>query len=123
MAAACSVPKGSRTLNTSTGPITTSGGEWSASRVPVPRTGTSADVEGRPCQLQRWTTIPEHALEDALSVVRIRAPESWVTLWSNRYTVEEVAALAPRLRRVDPDLVRDLKLAAWEWMRKFEEGA
>jgi hypothetical protein len=83
----------------------------------------TADVEGHPCQLQRWTTIPEHTLEDALSVVRVRAPESWVTLDSNSYTVEEVEALVPRLRRVDPDLVKELKLAAWDWMKKFEEGA
>ena len=58
-----------------------------------------------------------------LSVFRIRVPESWVTLWSNRYTVEEVEALTPRLRRVDRDLVKELKLAVWDWMRKFEEGA
>ena len=82
-----------------------------------------AEVEGHPCQLQRWTTIPEHALEDALSVVRVRAPESWVTLGSNSYAVEEVEALVPRLRRLDPDLVRELKLAIWDWMKKFEEGA
>jgi hypothetical protein len=82
----------------------------------------SAEVEDYPCQLQRWTTIPEHALEDALSVVRVRAPESWVTIWSNSYTVEEVEALVPRLTLLDPDLVQELKLAAWDWMRKFEEG-
>jgi len=81
------------------------------------------DVEGHPCQLQRWTTIPEHALEDALSVVRVRAPESWVTLDSNSYSVEELEGLVPRLRRVDPDLVKELKLAIWDWMKKFEEGA
>jgi hypothetical protein len=46
-----------------------------------------------------------------------------VTLWSNSYTVEEVEALVPRLRRVDPDLLKQLKLAAADWMRKFEEGA
>lgn len=83
----------------------------------------TAEVEGHPCQLQRWTTIPEHALEDPLSVVRVRAPESWVTVWSNSYTVEEVEALVPRLRRVDPDLVKQLKLATWDWMKKFEEDA
>jgi hypothetical protein len=82
-----------------------------------------AEVAGHTCQLQRWTTIREHALEDALSVVRVRAPESWVTIWSNSYTIEEVEALVPRLRRVDPDLVKELKLAAWDWMRKVEEGA
>jgi hypothetical protein len=82
-----------------------------------------AEVEGHPCQLQRWTTLPEHALEDALSVVRVRVRETWVTLWSNSYTVEEVEALVPRLRRVDPDLLKQLKLAATDWMRKFEEGA
>jgi hypothetical protein len=82
-----------------------------------------AEVEGHPCQLQRWTTVPEHALEDALSVVRVRVRETWVTLWSNSYTVEEVEALVPRLRRVDPDLLKQLKLAAADWMRKFEEGA
>lgn len=81
-----------------------------------------AEVERHPCQLQRWTTVPEHALVDALSVVRVRAPQSWVTLWSNSYTVEEVEVLAHRLRRVDPDLVQELKLAVWDWMRKFEEG-
>ena len=80
-----------------------------------------AEVEGHPCQLQRWTTIPEHAIEDALSVVRVRTPESWVTLDS--YTVEELERLVPRLRRVDPDLVKELKLAIWDWMKKFEEGA
>lgn len=80
-----------------------------------------AEVEGHPCQLQRWTTIPEHAIEDALSVVRVRAPESWVTLDSNSYNVEELEALVPRLRRVDPDLVKELKRAAWDWMKKFEE--
>jgi hypothetical protein len=83
----------------------------------------TAEVEGDPCQMQRWTTIPEHALEDAASVVRVRAPESWVTLHSNSYTVEELEALVPRLRRVDPDLVKELKLAAWDWMKKFEGGA
>jgi hypothetical protein len=82
-----------------------------------------AEVEGHPCRLQRWTTIPEHALEDVLSVVRVRAPESWVTLDSNSYTVEELEGLVPRLRRVDPDLVKELKLAIWDWMKKFEEGA
>lgn len=82
-----------------------------------------AEVEGHPCQLQRWTTIPEHAVEDPLSVVRVRAPESWVTLDSNSYNVEELEALVPRLRRVDPDLVKELKLAIWDWMKKFEEGA
>lgn len=82
-----------------------------------------AEVEGHPCKLQRWTTIREHALEDALSVIRVRAPESWVTVWSNSYALEEVEALVPRLRRVDPDLVRELKLATWNWMKKFEEGA
>jgi hypothetical protein len=82
-----------------------------------------AEVEGHPCQLQRWTTIPEHALEDALSVVRVRAPESWVTICGNSYTVEELEGLAPRLRRVDPDLVKELKLAIWDWMKRFEEGA
>jgi hypothetical protein len=82
-----------------------------------------AEVEGHPCQLQRWTTIPEHAIEDALSVVRVRTPESWVTLDSNSYTVEELERLVPRLRRVDPDLVKELKLAIWDWMKKFEEGA
>jgi hypothetical protein len=82
-----------------------------------------AEVESHPCQLQRWTTIPEHALEDPLSVVRVRAPESWVTLDSNSYNVEELEALVPRLRRVDPDLVKELKLAIWDWMKKFEEGA
>jgi hypothetical protein len=82
-----------------------------------------AEVEGHPCQLQRWTTIPEHAIEDALSVVRVRAPESWVTLDSNSYTVEELEELVPRLKRVDPDLVKELKLAIWDWMKKFEEGA
>ena len=82
-----------------------------------------AEVEGHPCQLQRWTTIPEHAIEDALSVVRVRAPESWVTLDSNSYTVEELEGLVPRLMRVDPDLVKELKLAIWDWMKKFEEGA
>jgi hypothetical protein len=56
-------------------------------------------------------------------VVRVRAPESWVTLGSNSYAVEEVEALVPRLRRLDPDLVRELKLAIWDWMKKFEEGA
>lgn len=81
-----------------------------------------AEVEGHPCQLQRWTTIPEHALEDARSVVRVRASESWVTISSNSYTVEELEALVPRLRRVDPDLVKEMKLAAWDWMKKFEEG-
>jgi hypothetical protein len=79
-----------------------------------------AEVEGHPCQLQRWATIPEHALEDALSVVRVRAPESWVTLDSNSYTVEALEGLVPRLRRVDPDLVRELKRALWDWMKKFE---
>jgi hypothetical protein len=82
-----------------------------------------ADIEGHPCQLQRWTTLPEHAFEDSQSVVRVRAHESWLTLWSNSYTVEEVEALVPRLRRVDPDLVEELKLAVADWMRKFEEGA
>lgn len=80
-----------------------------------------AEVEGHPCQLQRWTTIPELALEDPRSVVRVRAPESWVTLDSNSYTIEEVEALVPRLRQVDPDLVKELKVAAWDWMKKFEE--
>jgi hypothetical protein len=56
-------------------------------------------------------------------VVRVRAHESWLTLWSNSYTVEEVEALVPRLRRGDPDLVEELKLAVADWMRKFEEGA
>jgi hypothetical protein len=82
-----------------------------------------AEVEGHPCQLQRWTTIPEHALEDALFVVRVRAPESWVTLDSNSYTVGDLEGLVPRLRRVDPDLVKELKLAIWDWMKKFEDGA
>jgi hypothetical protein len=82
-----------------------------------------AEVEGHACQLQRWATIREHALADALSLVRVRAPESWVTIWSNSYTVEEVEALVPRLRRVDPDLVQVLKLAAAAWMKKFEGGA
>jgi len=35
-----------------------------------------------------------------------------VTLHTNGYTVEELEALVPRLRRVDPDLVKELKLAA-----------
>jgi hypothetical protein len=46
-----------------------------------------------------------------------------VTIWSNRYTVEEVEALVPRLRRVDNDLVMKFKPAVADWMRKFEEGA
>ena len=83
----------------------------------------TAEVEAHACQLQRWTTPPEHALEDSLSVVRVRAHESWVTIWSNRYTVEEVEALVPRLRRVDNDLVTKFKPAVADWMRKFEEGA
>jgi hypothetical protein len=82
-----------------------------------------AEVEGHACQLQRWTTVPEHALDDALSVVRVRAPESWVTIWSNSYTIEEVEALVPRLRQVNEDLVTKFKLAVAEWMRNFEEGA
>jgi hypothetical protein len=80
-------------------------------------------VEGHACQLQRWTTLPEHALEDALSVVRVRAHESWVTIWSNSYIVEEVEALVPRLKRVDEDLVRVFKLAVTDWIRKLDEGA
>jgi hypothetical protein len=29
----------------------------------------------------------------------------------------------PSPERVDPDLVKELKLAIWDWMKKFEEGA
>jgi hypothetical protein len=46
-----------------------------------------------------------------------------VTLDSNSYTVGELEGLVARLRRVDPDLVKELKLAIWDWMKKFEEGA
>lgn len=81
----------------------------------------SADVQGTPCRLQRWTTLPEHSLDDALSVIRVRIGESWVTLWSNSYTVGELDPLVPRLKRVDPDLLDQLKLALADWMRKFEE--
>jgi hypothetical protein len=81
----------------------------------------SADVEGTPCQLQRWTTVPEHSLDDALSVIRVRIDESWVTLWSNSFSLEELQALVPRLKRVDPDLLDRLRLALADWMRKFEE--
>jgi hypothetical protein len=83
----------------------------------------TAEIEGHPCQLQRWTTLPEQGLVDALSVVRVRAPESWVTLWSNRDAVEEVEALAPRLTRVDSDLVEQLQTALAEWMRRYDQGA
>jgi hypothetical protein len=81
----------------------------------------SAEVEAHSCQIQRWTTLPEHALDDALVVVRVRLGESWVTLWSNSYTVQEVEALVPRLKRVDLDLLKRLKLALADWMSKFEE--
>ncbi len=81
----------------------------------------SADVECRPCQLQRWMTLPEHALDDALSVVRVRIDDSWVTLSSNSYTIEELQALVPRLRRVDANLLERLRLALADWMNKFEE--
>jgi hypothetical protein len=80
-----------------------------------------AEVEGHPCQLQRWTTLPEHALVDALSVVRVCIGEAWVTLWSNSHAVDEVEALVPHLKRVDPDLLKRLNLVLADWMRKFEE--
>lgn len=82
-----------------------------------------ARVEGDPCQLQRWTTIPEHPLVNALSVVRVRVADSWVTIWSNSDTIGEVEALVTRLSRVDPGLVQEFKLAAAAWMKKFEGNA
>lgn len=80
-----------------------------------------ADVEGRPCRLQRWTTIPEHALEDSLSAVRIRIGGAWVTLSSSSYTVDELEALGSRLKRVDAELLERFRAALADWMRKFEE--
>ncbi len=81
----------------------------------------TAEVEGHPCQLQRWTTLPEHSLDEALSVIRVRIGGSWVTLWSNRYTLQDLEALVPRLKRVNADLLQRLKLALTDWMSKFEE--
>jgi hypothetical protein len=81
----------------------------------------SADVEGHPCQLQRWRTLPEHALEDALSVVRVRIGEAWVTLSSSSHTIEELEVLVPRLKGVDAELLERLRVALADWMRKFEE--
>jgi hypothetical protein len=81
----------------------------------------SADVDGYPAQLQRWTTLPEHALEDSLSVVRVRIDESWVALSSSSFTVDELEGLVPRLSRVDAELLDRLRRALADWMRRFEE--
>ena len=67
--------------------------------------------------------FPSTRSRTSSSVVRVRSPESWVTLDNNSYTVEELEALVPLLRRVHPDLVKELKFAIWDWMTKFEEGA
>jgi hypothetical protein len=81
----------------------------------------SADVEGHPCQLQRWTTLPEHALEDPLSAVRVRIGDAWATLSSSSYSIEELEVLVSRLRRVDAELLERLRVALADWMRKFED--
>jgi hypothetical protein len=80
-----------------------------------------ADVDDHPCRLQRWVTLPEHALEDSLSAVRVRVDDAWVTLSSSSYAIEELERLVPRLKRVDAELLGRLRAAFADWTRKFEE--
>ncbi len=54
-------------------------------------------------------------------MVRVRVGEAWVTLSSSSYTVDELEALVSCLKRVDRDLLKRLRVALADWMRKFEE--